>query len=65
MNLERMRAFHLGLKETGYVEGDNVTNGIVTKWPCLPLSSPACHHPASNRQPGRAGCTRSSTMAIG
>ena len=24
-NLERMRAFHLGLKETGYVEGDNVT----------------------------------------
>ena len=65
MNLERMRAFHLGLKETGYVEGDNVTNGIVTKWPCLPLSSPACHHPASNRQPGRAGCTRSSTTAIG
>jgi putative tryptophan/tyrosine transport system substrate-binding protein len=24
-NVERMRAFHVGLKETGYVEGDNVT----------------------------------------
>jgi hypothetical protein len=26
--------------------------GIVTKWPCLPLSSPACHHPASNPPTG-------------
>ena len=29
-NLERMRAFHLGLKETGSVEGDNVT--ILYRW---------------------------------
>ena len=39
--------------------------GIVPKWCCLPLSNPACHPLASDRQPGRAGCMRSSTMAIG
>jgi hypothetical protein len=39
--------------------------GIMTKWRCLPLSNPACHRLVSNRQPGRAGCTRSSTTAIG
>jgi putative ABC transport system substrate-binding protein len=29
-NVERLRAFHLGLKETGHVEGDNVT--VLYRW---------------------------------
>src|SRR6478672_3726819 len=40
-NTDRMRAFHQGLKETGYVEGDNVTflyrwaEGHVERLPAL------------------------------
>ena len=29
-NVDRLRAFHLGLKETGYVEGDNIT--VLYRW---------------------------------
>ena len=57
-NADRMRAFHRGLKDTGYVEGENVT--ILYRWAenqinQLPESrrsgSPArrrdCHAPSS------------------
>jgi putative tryptophan/tyrosine transport system substrate-binding protein len=33
---ERLRAYRQGLKETGYVEGENVTSSS----PALPLASP-------------------------
>ena len=37
----------------------------VMKWRYLPLSNPACHRLVSDRQPGQAGCMKSSTTAIG
>ena len=53
-NADNLRAFHLGLKETGYVDGDNLT--ILYRWaeshldrlpglaadrsPCSPTSEP-------------------------